>query len=147
MATSSGRAASSSSSATAPRSSDVLGHRQWRGGLIGVAGEDLGVDDLRSSAVLGGQPAISEMEVDPRGLDRGMPGLGLDRFQGHPGLAEPGQTGVAQFVAGGMLQPGPATGAGEDLIEPGCGQGTPAARLRTTNSRSDSASGGRSCSR
>ena len=44
--------------------------------------------------VLLGQPVVRQMQVDPRRLDRQMPGLGLHRLQRHPGLAQPGQTGV-----------------------------------------------------
>ena len=35
-----------------------------------------------------------------------------------PGLAQPGQAGVAQLMARPPLQPGPTAGAGEDLVDP-----------------------------
>jgi hypothetical protein len=38
------------------------------------------------------------MQVDASGLDRGVPSLRLHRLQRHPGLAQPGQAGVAQLV-------------------------------------------------
>ena len=46
----------------------------------------------------------------------------LDRLERHPGLAQPGEAGVPQLVAGRMRQPGPGPGAGDNLIEPGRGQ-------------------------
>ena len=82
------------------------------------AGEDLGVDDLGGLAVLRGQPVIGQVQIDPGRLDRGVPGLGLHRLQRHPGLPQPGQAGVPQLVAGRVLQPGPAPGAVQDLVEP-----------------------------
>ena len=35
------------------------------------------------------------------------PGLGLDRFQRHPSLPQPGQAGVPQLVAAAVSQPSP----------------------------------------
>src|SRR5215475_10579037 len=57
-------------------------------------------------------------QVDPGGLDRGMPGLGLHRLQAHPGLAQLSQAGVPQLVTGRVLDPRPAAGTVEDLIQP-----------------------------
>jgi hypothetical protein len=51
------------------------------------------------------------------GLDRAVPGLGLHRLQRHPRFPQPGQARVAQLMAGGVGQPGPAAGTGEDLIQ------------------------------
>ncbi len=93
-----------------------------RAGRVGCAGEDLGVDDLGGAAVLRGQPVIGQVQVDPGRLDRGVPGLGLDRLQRHPRLPQPGQAGVPQLVAGRMRQPGPGAGAVEDLVDPVRGQ-------------------------
>ena len=90
-----------------------------------VGGEDLRVDRLGSLAVLGGQPVIGEVQVDPGRLDRCMAGLSLDRLQRHPGLPEPGQAGVPQLVAGGVGQTRPVPGALEDLVQPGRGQRLP----------------------
>jgi hypothetical protein len=50
------------------------GERARSGGL---AGEDLRVDYLGGLAVPGGEPVIGQAQVDPGGLDRGVPGLGL----------------------------------------------------------------------
>ena len=68
--------------------------------------------------VLAGEPVVGEMEIDAGRLDRAVPGLGLHRLQRHARLAQPGQAGVAQLMAGAALQPGPSAGAGDDLIEP-----------------------------
>ena len=103
----------------APRwAAAVAGSRRTPGWLAGrMAGEDLGVDDLGGLAVLGGQPVIGQVQVDPGGLDRGVPGLGLHGFECHAGLPEPGQAGVAQLVAGRVREAGAASGAGEDLVQ------------------------------
>ena len=66
-----------------------------------------------------------EMQIDPGRLDRHVPGLGLDRLQRHPGLPQPGETGMPQLVAGRVDQPGPAAGAGEDLVDPAADNGRP----------------------
>ena len=96
----------------------------WRHGWDGrhgrsfwCASEDLGVDDLRGAAVLGGEPVISQVQIDPGRLDRGVPGLGLDRLQRHPGLPQSGQAGVTQLVAGRVRQPRPRAGAVQHLVE------------------------------
>jgi hypothetical protein len=44
-----------------------------------LTGEDLRVNDLGRLPVLGGEPVIGQMQVDPAGLDGGVAGLGLDR--------------------------------------------------------------------
>ena len=75
------------------------------------------IDQLRRSAVLAGEPVVGEMQIDARRLDRAVPGLSLHRLQRHARLAQPGQTGVAQLMAGAALQPGPSAGAGDDLIQ------------------------------
>jgi hypothetical protein len=46
-----------------------------------------------------------------------VPGLGLHRFQHHARFAQPGQARVPQLMAGRVFQPGPAAGAGQDLIQ------------------------------
>ena len=76
------------------------------------------VDQLGCSAVFAGEPVVGEVEVDAGRLDRAVPGLGLHRLQRHACLAQPGQAGVAQLMTGAPLEPGPSTGAGDDLIEP-----------------------------
>ena len=88
-------------------------HRQHLGDSRGI-----GVDQRSGAAVLPGQPAVGQVQVDPGRLDRGVPGLGLHRLQRHPGLPQPGQARVPQLMAGRVLQPGPAAGAGQDLIQP-----------------------------
>ena len=59
------------------------------------------------------------MQVEAGRLDRGVTGLGLDGLQRHARFPQPGETGVAQLVAGCPLQPGTAPGPVEDLIQPG----------------------------
>ena len=88
-----------------------------------MAGEDLGIEDLGGLAVLGGEPVIGQMEVDPGGLDRGMAGLGLHRLQRHPGLPQPGQAGVPQLMTGRVRETGAAPGTGQHLVQSLCGQG------------------------
>lgn len=56
------------------------------------------------------------------------PGLGLDRLQSHPGLAQPGQAGVTQHVTGQPGQTGTSFGAAHDLIQPGSRQRLTTAR-------------------
>ena len=46
-----------------------------------------------------------------------MPGLGLDGLQGHAGLAQAGETGVAQLVAGAVRKAGALLGVGHDLVQ------------------------------
>src|SRR4051812_41313957 len=58
------------------------------------------------SAMWPSTPAV-EMQVDPGDLDRDAPGLGLDRFQRHPGLAEPGQAGHPRCVLAARLSEDP----------------------------------------
>jgi hypothetical protein len=94
--------------------------RRW------VVGEYLGVEDLRGLPVLGGEPVVGQVQVDPGGLDRGVPGLGLHRLQRHPGLPESGQAGVAQLVAGRMREAAAAPRTGQHLVQSLCGQGLPA---------------------
>jgi hypothetical protein len=81
-------------------------------------------------------------------LDRGVAGLSLHRLQRHSSLPQPGQAGVAQLVARRGRQSGPLPCGVQDLVNAGRGQGCPRRRpLRTRNSRSVAASGGRSRSR
>ncbi len=82
-----------------------------------MLGEDLGVDRFRCAPVLARQPVIGQVQVDPGRLDRGVPGLGLDRLQSHPRFAQPGQTGVPQLVAGRVREPGPPACTVEDFID------------------------------
>ena len=50
--------------------------------------------------VLAGEPVVGQMQVDLGRRDRAVTGLGLQRFERHAGLAEPGEAGVAQLVTG-----------------------------------------------
>ena len=59
------------------------------------------------------------MQLEAGGFDRAVPGLGLDRLQRHPGLTQPGETGMPQLMTGQVLDPGATPGSGDDLIEPG----------------------------
>ena len=88
------------------------------GRSAGRSREDLGVDRLGGPPVLRGQPVITQVQVDAGRLDRGVPGLGLDRLQRHPGFAQLGQAGMPQLMAGRPGQPGPAAGTVEDLVQP-----------------------------
>ena len=89
-----------------------------------------------------------QVQVDPGRFDRGVPGLGLDRFQGHPGLTEPGQTGVAQFVTRRMGQAGARRAPAITSSNPFADNGFPRlVPLRTTKTRSVFSPGGRSASR
>lgn len=65
-----------------------------------------------------GEPVVGEVQVDPGRFDRAVTGLGLDCLQRHPGFAQPSEAGVAQLVAGGVLESGSITGGHDDLIEP-----------------------------
>ena len=94
----------------------------------GLAGEDLRVDHLRGLAVLGREPVIGQVQVDAGRLDRGVPGLGLHRLQRHPGFPQPGQAGMAQLVAGRVVQAGPPPRGSQDLIGSLGRQRLPAAR-------------------
>lgn len=78
------------------------------------------------------------MQIGAGGLDRAVPGLGLNRLERHPGLAQPGQAGVAQLVAGGVLQPGQYLRRGQDLVQPFRGERLAAGRgpFNATNTRS-----------
>ena len=44
-------------------------------------------------------------------------GLGLDRLEGHARLSQPGETGVAELVAGGPLEPGPLSGVAQHHVD------------------------------
>ena len=66
----------------------------------------LGFDDLGRSPVLLGQPSVAEVQVELRRGDRTMPGLCLERFDGHACFAQTRETGVAKLMAGPMRQPG-----------------------------------------
>ena len=70
-------------------------------------------------AVLVGQPVDAEVEIDPGRGDRAVSGLGLDGFDGHARLAQSGEAGVAQLVAGAVGQTGPHPGGADDLVEAG----------------------------
>src|SRR5271165_5739466 len=59
------------------------------------------------------------MEIDPGRGDRAVSGLGLDGFDGHACLAQSGEAGVAQLVAGAMRQAGTLSGGPNDLVETG----------------------------
>src|SRR5450759_2176933 len=87
-----------------------LGHPHLSLGLDGFDGFD-------GSAVLFGQPVHVEVQVDPRGGDRAVPSLGLDRLAGHPRLEQTGEAGVAQLVAGAMAKTGPLAGGAYDLVQ------------------------------
>src|SRR5450759_3957165 len=69
----------------------------------------LGLDGFDGAAVLFGQPVHVEVQVDPRGADRAVAGLGLDRLDGHPRFAESGEAGVTQLVAGAVAETGSLT--------------------------------------
>ncbi len=96
-------------------------HRDELGGRVSV-------DTSDGAPVLAGEPVVGEMQVDARRLDRHVPGLCLDRFEFHPGLAEPGQAGVAELVARRPLQPGALAGPSQDRVDPVAGQRLPACR-------------------
>ena len=106
----------------------------------------VGVDPCSSAPVLAGEPVVGEVQVDPGRLDRGVPGLGLDRFELHPGLAEAGETGVAELMAGGAVQSGAlARGARRIVSIPSAVSGRPrVGPLSATNTRSVSVSRSRS---
>ena len=57
-----------------------------------------------------------EVEIDPGRGDGAVSGLGLDGFDGHARLAQPGEAGVAQFVAGAVAEFGPPPGGADDLV-------------------------------
>ena len=63
----------------------------------------LGINGLSCTYVLTSEPIVGEMQIDLRRGDRPVTGLGLQRFEGHAGLAEPGEAGVAQLVTRRML--------------------------------------------
>jgi hypothetical protein len=105
----------------------TVGSSPRRHGGHRVVGEDLRVDGLGGLAVLGGEPVIGQVQVDPGGLDRGVPGLGLDRLQCHPSLPESGQTGVPQLMAGPVGDARAAAGAIEHLVQSCWRQRLPAA--------------------
>ena len=75
------------------------------------------VDQFGGIAVLGGQPVIGQVQVDPRRFDRGMAGLGLDRLKGHSRFSQASQTGMAELVTGGTLEARPFFGAAHDPID------------------------------
>ena len=113
-----------------------------------VTGEGLGVDGLGGLAVLGGQPVIAQVQVDPGGLDRGVPGLGLHRLQAHPGFAQLGQAGMPQLVAGAWASPARRRAPSRISSSPSADSGMPRrGPLSTTNTRSVPAPAGRSASR
>ena len=70
-------------------------------------------------SVLVGQPVDAEVQIDPGRGDGAVSGLGLDGFDGHARLAQPGEAGVAQLVAGAVAQTGPHPGGADDLVETG----------------------------
>jgi len=76
-----------------------------------------GLDGVGGAAVLVGQPVRRQVEVDARRGDRAVPGLDLQRLDGHARLPQPGEAGVTKLVAGAPGQPRPSPGAGEDLVE------------------------------
>ena len=84
---------------------------------LGHPDQCLGLDGFDGPAVLVGQPVHVEVQVDPRGGDRAVAGLGLDGFDGHPRLAQAGEAGVAQLVAGAVAETGPLPGGADDLVE------------------------------
>ena len=84
----------------------------------GTTRQGLGLDGLDCSPILAGQPVVGEVKVDAGRLDRAVPGLSLDRFERHPCFAQPGETRVAQLVAGDPLELSSSTGARHDLVEP-----------------------------
>jgi len=57
--------------------------------------------------------------VDAGGLDRAVASLCLDRLERHAGLSQPGEAGMAQLMAGQVLDASAGAGAGHDLIESG----------------------------
>ncbi len=57
------------------------------------------------------------MQVDARRLDGTVPSLSLHGLECHPGFPQPGQAGVAQLVAGQMIDPSALTGSTDDLVE------------------------------
>ena len=80
---------------------------------LGHPHERLGLDGFGGPAVLVVEPVDAEVEIDPGRGDGAVSGLGLDGFDGHARLAQPGEAGVAQFVAGAVGQFRPA------LVQPG----------------------------
>jgi hypothetical protein len=109
-----GRSACPPGASRAGRSS--LG-RQFLGGEHLGDGELVGVDQRGGLLILLGEPVVGQVQVDAGRFDRAVTGLGLHRLQRHPRLAQPGQAGVAQLMAGSRGQPGPLAGAGEDLVQ------------------------------
>jgi len=71
----------------------------------------LGVDGFSGAPVLAGQPVVGQVQVDLGGADRPVPGLSLQGFEGHAGLAKPREAGVAQLVTGAVGQPRSLAGA------------------------------------
>jgi hypothetical protein len=76
----------------------------------------VGIDGPDGLVVLVGQPVVGQVQVDPGRLDRDVPGLGLDGFERHARLPQPGEAGVSELVAGGPLESGTLAGAQEDRL-------------------------------
>jgi hypothetical protein len=57
------------------------------------------------------------MKIDPGGLNRRVPGLGLECFDRHPRLPQTSEAGVAELVTRRVFQTGPAVGSAHDLIQ------------------------------
>lgn len=105
----------------------------------------LSVDRLGRSPVLVGQPVVGEMEVDLGGADRPVPGLGLDRFQGHAHFPQAGETGVAQLVTRAVAEPSSSAGVADHWFHALDRQRlTRVGPFNTVNTRSVSAPVGRS---
>src|SRR6266550_9379179 len=78
----------------------------------------LGLDDLSGAPVLLGQPSVTEVQVELGRGDGAVPGLGPERLDGHAGLAQAREAGVAQLVTGSVREPRPTPGTADDLVEP-----------------------------
>ena len=107
-------------SAHAPGSSSTGSeHGDSDAALIGPTPPPLG---RRSPRPPGGirRPASPTPDADTAewtAIER-CPAWACKRLHGHARLPQPGQTRVAQLVAGAMRQTGPGPGAGDDLVQP-----------------------------
>ena len=63
------------------------------------------------------EPVGTQMQINPRGGDRTMPGLDLQRLDGHAALTQAGEARVAQLVTCPMNQTGASSRVGEHLVE------------------------------
>jgi len=102
-----------------------------RSGRLDAVG---GIDQFGSAPVLGGQPFVGQVQVDPGGLDAQMPALACTASSIIPASRRRVRY-VWRLMAGRVVQPGPAAGAAHDLIQSLRRQRQAASRLFSTNTR------------